>query len=128
MLLVPVRVGPSPIHGLGAFADEPIAEGTPVWRFTPGFDLDLDPSELVRQPGHFRKVLLHYGYLDKRLQRYILCCDDARYINHSDAPNLASNHAHDRYGVDVAARNIAAGEELTIDYGLIEGPVPAARA
>jgi len=128
MLLIPVRVRTSPIHGLGAYAAQPIAEGTPVWRFTPGFDLDLDPVELERQPEHFRKVLLHYGYLDLRLQRYVLCCDDARFINHDAAPNLVPDYSQDRYGVDVAARDIAAGEELTIDYGLVEGPLPAARA
>ncbi|MGD9952733.1 MAG: SET domain-containing protein [Burkholderiales bacterium] len=128
MLLVSVVLRPSPIHGLGAFAVAPIARGTPVWRFTPGFDLDLDPAALERQPEHFRKALLHYGYLDPRLQRYILCCDDARFINHSAEPNLASEYSADRYGVDVAAREIAAGEELTIDYGLVEGPVPPAQA
>jgi uncharacterized protein len=128
VLLIPVRVRASPIHGLGAFAVAPIARGTPVWRFTPGFDLDIDPVALERQPGHFRKVLLHYGYLDPRLRRYILCCDDARFINHSAEPNLAPDYSADRYGVDVAARDVAAGEELTIDYGLVEGPVPAAQA
>jgi SET domain-containing protein len=127
VLLVSVLVQPSPIHGLGAFAAQPIPKGTAVWRFTPGFDLDLDPADLERQPEHFRKVLLHYGYLDQRLQRYILCCDDARFINHADAPNLVVDDSLDPYGVDVAARDIAAGEELTIDYGLIEGPVPAAQ-
>jgi uncharacterized protein len=129
MLLVPAIVKPSPIHGLGAFAVQPIAEGTVVWRFTPGFDLDLDPAEVERQPEHFRKVLLHYGYLDKRLQRYILCCDDARFINHADEPSLASDFMQDRYGVEVAARDIAAGEELTVDYGLLEAlsPLPASR-
>lgn len=128
MLLVSVVVRPSPIHGLGAFAAQPIARGAPVWRFTPGFDLDLDPRELERQPEHFRKVLLHYGYLDLRLKRYILCCDDARFINHAAEPTLASDYSGDRYGVDVAVREIAAGEELTIDYGLVEGPVPPTQA
>ena len=128
MLLVSVVVRPSPIHGLGAFAAQPIARGTPVWRFTPGFDLDLDPRELTRQPEHFRRMLLHYGYLDSRLQRYILCCDDARFINHAAKPNLVPDYSSDRYGVDVAARDIVAWEELTIDYGLVEGPLPPAQA
>lgn len=49
MLLIPVRAGPRPIHGLGAFVLERIAAGTVVWRFTPGFDLDLDPALLDAQ-------------------------------------------------------------------------------
>jgi uncharacterized protein len=128
MLLIPTIVKPSPIHGFGAFAALPISRGTAVWRFTPSFDLDLDPAEVERQPEHFRKVLLHYGYLDSRLQRYILCCDDARFINHADAPNLESDYSRDRYGIDVAARDIAAGEELTVDYGLVEGFAPGSVA
>jgi SET domain-containing protein len=126
VLLVPVVVGKSAIHGLGAFALETIPRGTTVWRFTPGFDLDLDPDLLEAQPAHFRRVLLHYGYIDRRLRRFILCCDDARFINHSDTPNLGSEVAGDRYGVDVAVRDIAAGEELTIDYERIDGFRPAA--
>lgn len=121
MLLVPVIVKPSSIHGNGVFAVEAIPIRTPVWCFTPGFDLDLDPSLLEAQPPHFRERMLHYGYLDPRLKRYILCCDDARFINHSDAPNLAVDYSADRYGLDYAARDIEAGEELTIDYGLVEG-------
>lgn len=126
MLLVPVRVDRSGIHGFGVFAAEAIAAGTPVWRFTPGFDLDLDPAVLDAQPPHFRARLLHYGYIDPRLARYILCCDDARFLNHSDRPNLRSDFTGDRYGVDIAVRDIAAGEELTVDYGAVEGSRPAA--
>lgn len=125
MLLVQVRVAASPIHGLGVFAVAPIARGTVVWRFTPGFDLDLDPALLDAQPAHFRAVLLHYGYIDPRLNRFILCCDDARFINHSDTPNLLMDPTDDRYAVDVAARDIAAGEEMTVDYALVEGSRPA---
>jgi len=88
MLLVNARVDRSPIHGLGLFAVAPIAKGTEVWRFTPGFDLDLALETLDDQPESFRERLLHYGYIDRRLNRCILCCDDARFINHSDEPNI----------------------------------------
>lgn len=126
MLLVRVRVDRSPIHGLGAFAVDPIARGTPVWRFTPGFDLDLEPTLLDQQPPDFRRVMLHYGYIDPRWNRFILCCDDYRFINHSDAPNLRIDDSLEHYGVDLAARDIAAGEELTIDYGHFEALPPGA--
>jgi SET domain-containing protein len=124
VLLVPVHVGQSSTHGLGAFAVAPIAKGTAIWRFTPGFDLDLDPKLLEEQPEHFRETLLHYGYIDHRLKRFILCCDDARFINHSDSPNVGVRFDLDRYGVDIALRDIAAGEEITVDYQLVEGGRP----
>lgn len=124
MLLVRVRVDRSPIHGLGVFAAEFIPKGAEVWRFTPGFDLDLEPGVLEHQPPRVREQLLHYGYVDRRLNRYILCCDDARFINHSDDPNLRTDHGRDRYGVDIAVRDIAAGEELTVDYEALEGRRP----
>lgn len=124
MLCVPVQVRPSPIHGLGVFATEPIPQGTEVWRFTPGFDLDLDPRVLEEQPPHARARLLHYGYLDPWLNRFILCCDDARFINHSDTPTLCGDRVTDRYGVDFAARDVGAGEELTLDYQAVEGMRP----
>jgi SET domain-containing protein len=122
VLLVPVRLGQSPLHGLGVFAAAPIPRGAVAWRFTPPFDLDLDPRLVEQQPGHIRRILLHYGYLDPRLNRYILCCDDARFINHSATPNLGMDFSADPYGVDSALRDIAAGEELTVDYGILEGP------
>ena len=41
-----------------------------------------------------------------------------------------SEITRDRYGVDSAARDIAAGEELTVDYEGVDGerPEPAYRA
>lgn len=127
MLLVTVRLDRSPNHGWGIFAVDPIPVETPVWRFTPGFDLDLDPKRLDEQPPGFRQVLLHYGYVDPRLNRFILCCDDYRFLNHSETPNLCVEMGTDRYGIDVAARAIDAGEELTIDYGTVEGFRPDTR-
>ncbi|HMA89662.1 MAG TPA: SET domain-containing protein [Burkholderiales bacterium] len=124
MLLVRTRLAPSAIHGLGVFAAEPIARGAEVWRFAPGFDLDLDPKALEAVPAQVREWLLVYGYLDPRLQRFILCCDDARFINHSATPNLRPDFAREPHGVDLALRDVAPGEELTVDYALVDGILP----
>jgi uncharacterized protein len=125
MMLVPVKLDRSVIHGLGVFAAEFIPKGTRVWQFMAGFDLDLDPALVDAQPSHIRSALMHYGYVDSRLRRYILCCDDARFMNHSDEPNTWPDFALDPYGVDIAVRDIAAGEELTTDYGQMDGHRPA---
>jgi hypothetical protein len=41
-----------------------------VWRFTPGFDLDLYPQLLEAQPPLLREVLLHYGWIEFGAGRY----------------------------------------------------------
>lgn len=120
MLLVRVTVGPSLIHGLGVFAAEPIPVNAAVWQFTPGFDLEVEISAVEALPETLRERLLHYGYVDRRLERYVLCCDDARFLNHSAEPTLVQDRSMDRHGVDRAARDIAVGEELTVDYGTFE--------
>lgn len=125
MLLVAARVGPSAIHGLGLFAAEPIARGTAVWQFLPGFDLDLSPNQVADSPPLVRAFLDHYGYLDPRLNRMILCTDDARFLNHADEPLLLPDYETDAYyGIDRAVRDIAAGEEMTVDYQILEGERP----
>src|SRR5580658_4845834 len=121
MLLIPVKVKRSSIHGIGIFASQAIEADTCIWEFTPGFDLDVDPRALELQPAHFRESMLHYGYIDPLRHRFILCCDDYRFINHSDTPNVRVDIGKEPYGVDFAARDIRAGEELTVDYGIVEG-------
>ncbi len=120
MLLVPTRLAPSQIHGLGVFAVAPIAKGTPVWRFEKGLDMEFAPDIAARLPEHVRAFFSRYGYLDRNLNRLILCFDDARFVNHSDTPNVATDYARDPHGLDVALRDIAAGEELTMDYAGFE--------
>ena len=122
MLLVPTRLAPSRIHGLGVFALAPIAKGTAVWRFATGLDMEFSPDIVDGLPEHVRSFFSHYGYLDRNVKRIILCFDDARFVNHSDTPNIATDYAQDRYGLDVALRDIAAGEEITMDYAGFEDP------
>jgi uncharacterized protein len=116
MLLVPTRLAQSTLHGLGVFAVAPIAKGTPVWRFAKGLDMEFAPDIVPTLPAHVQEFFAHYGYLDRNVQRIILCFDDARFVNHSDMPNVATDYAQDPYGLDVALRDIAAGEEITMNY------------
>ncbi|HKJ92301.1 MAG TPA: SET domain-containing protein [Longimicrobiales bacterium] len=117
MLLVKTCKKNSGIHGVGLFADQFIAHGTPTWRFTPGIDQALHPSELQRIPEAARGQFLTYAYLDIRTGLYVLCADDARFMNHSPEPDITSDYNEDPvFGVDIAARDIQAGEELTCDY------------
>ena len=122
MLLVPTRLAPSTVHGLGVFAVAPIAQGTAVWRFARGLDMEFSPDIVPTLPAHVQQFFSHYGYVDRNLGRIILCFDDARFVNHSDTPNVGTDYAQDPHGLDVALRDIAAGEELTMDYaGFEEG-------
>ena len=68
--------------------------------------------------------MLHYGYIHPKLNRFILCCDDYRFANHSHTPNIRIELGTDPYGLDMAARDIEAGEELTVDYEVVEGSGP----
>ncbi len=115
MLLVRTRLRQSPIEGTGCFADEPILRGTPIWRFVPGFDEWLDPG--------IAELRYRRGYLERYAQQcpvtrcWVLCRDDAQYINHSDTPNMAQRAPlwHPSFTHD-AIRDIARGEEITCDY------------
>jgi hypothetical protein len=128
LLQVPTHLRPSSIHGIGVFAAGWISAGSEVWRFSPGFDLDLDPSVVETLPKHLQDWFAHFGYVDFHLDRLVVCLDNARFINHSPAPNLRSDYSADRYGADFAARDIEAGEELTADYAEFERELDAGRS
>jgi len=122
MMLVPNRVKASPIHGLGVFAHDPIRAGTPDWRFDAGLDPELPVERIAALPAHVRDWFGIYGYTDVRTGTVVLCFDGARFMNHADAPNTRREYPPgDPFGIDVAARDIAAGEEITTDYRDLEG-------
>lgn len=117
MLLVRTTRKSSEIHGLGLFADEFIPEGTPTWRFVPGIDVTIHPDLLDRIPEASMEQFLTYAYLDIRTGLYVLCADDARFMNHSDDPAVRGDYdAEPVFGLDVAARDLQPGDELTCDY------------
>jgi len=120
MLLVKTKLNLSPIHGIGLFADQFIAAGATTWRFEPNFDIEKTAEEIAAMPEHIRLWFKHYAYLDWHVNAFILCVDDARFINHSDDPNVQTDYSAHAYGTDFALRDIQPGEEITIDYRLIE--------
>ena len=70
MLLVETKIGPSSVEGIGLFAGEFISKGTPVWKFAPGFDLEIDPNDLNQLSAPARKQFLRYSYLDPKTKKY----------------------------------------------------------
>jgi SET domain-containing protein len=111
MLLVNAFAGPSQIHGTGLIAREPIPAGTPIWTLHPGFDVELSRDEFGNLAVWSREQIRKYVYVDVATGKYVLCSDDAKFMNHSSAPNTRTEG--DRTW---AIRDIAPGDELTCDY------------
>ena len=116
MLLVPVRITASPIHGLGVFAAAAIPRGTPIWTFQPGFDREFSTVDFAELPTPAQRHLRWYAYLDIQTGHWVLGGDHTGYMNHSSQPNTGAPPAGTSPVVTVALRDIAAGEELTCDY------------
>ncbi|MGD9915787.1 MAG: SET domain-containing protein [Rhizobiaceae bacterium] len=118
MLLVRTYVAQSAIEGVGVFAAEPIARGTPIWRLEPSLDR-LIPLETYRAATPVLKDLLdRYAYPSADYPGHIVYdFDNGRFMNHSATPNTDFSAAVG----GVALRDVAAGEELTCDYGEFYG-------
>ena len=122
MLLVKTRLGQSRIQGIGLFADQDIKKGDPVWKFTNGFDLSKTEEELNQLSESAKEQYRQYDYFNPRSKKHVLCFDNARFVNHSAAPNLVSTHSYDdEKDIVIAARKIVKGEELTMDYRKYDG-------
>lgn len=100
MLKVPSILGESGIEGIGVFVTCDVKKGTTVWTFSEAVDF---------RRGDFPDWLAKYVFTDSTVAA--IDGDNARFISHADSPNLISS------GPDlVAARDLTAWEELTVDY------------
>jgi SET domain-containing protein len=120
MLLVKTKVAPSPVHGLGLFADQLIPMGTRIWQFDEAVDCRFDDSRLAGLSQDEQNELLKHTYVNPRTLLYVVCGDDARYMNHSDDPNTVDIGYDEGLvngeGITVAARDIQPGEEIFTNY------------
>lgn len=120
MLLVRTRLGASFIHGIGLFADEPIRRDTVIWRYNPRIDIRLTAEEIEDLSEASKEQMRRYSYREKQSGLYVLCGDDARFFNHSPAPNCIDLYDGISGDVTVALRDIEPGEELTCDYAMFD--------
>lgn len=114
MLLVKTYVAASAIQGIGVFAVEPIAAGTVIWRFNPDFDRHVPVEAYENAPPYLRDLLDRYSYPDPDNPSVLVYeVDNGRFMNHSATPNSDFSDL----GGARAIRDIAAGEEITCNYG-----------
>ncbi len=112
MIRVKTYVSHSPINGLGLFAAEKIASGALVWSFEENFDHRYTEEEYNALSESVKTYMLFYGYKYIRDGYYYLPVDNDRFVNHADEAN--THDADD--GNIYASRDIAEGEEITLNY------------
>jgi len=115
MLRVRTYVGQSPIEGVGLFASEPISRGAIIWKYDARFDMTVDLDAIPAEDWHLREWVMRYGYQPEDEPHYIICGDNARFMNHSPTPN-----ADDVGNLTIARVDIAAGEEITCNYAAFD--------
>ena len=117
MLMVETELRASPIHGIGVFLLEDVAEGQVIWRFDSRIDRVFADAELEKMPQRLRTFLEVYSTYHEQSGLWVLCGDNGRHFNHSDKPNTVSLGV--AFGDDIAAADLPAGTELTTDYNMI---------
>jgi len=115
MLRVPTYVAPSPIAGVGLFTATDLPADFVIWEYADGVDWRIAPPELDLFPEPFQSRLRHYLYQEES-GIYVLCGDNAKFMNPSDEPNCDDTDGEHT----VTRRVIPAGEELTCDYRLFD--------
>ncbi len=104
--------------GHGVVATRDIPRGTITW-VQDKLDRVFTPAEVQELGEPFLPTLDKYCFRDRK-GRWVLCWDHARFVNHS----FKSNCLTTAYKFEIAIRDIAAGEELTDDYGYLNIPEP----
>lgn len=116
-MMVETELRPSGIHGLGVFLLEAVPKDGLVWRFDARIDRVYSEEEVASLPAHVQRYLKTYSTWHEEARLYVLCGDNGRFFNHAEKPNTVSNGIS--FGEDRAARDLAAGEELTSNYATI---------
>lgn len=118
MMRVPCKVGDSQIHGQGIFATQDIKKGAVIWQFSRIFDRIVMSYVRVQAPKEEQAKFLERCYGNPAYpDDLIMCGDEAQFLNFLVPPeeaNITLGGVVDGQDVLIAARDIKAGEELTV--------------
>ena len=103
----------SGIHGKGVFANIDIAKGTRLIEYKGERITDEESENRYPDTTHTFLFMLDSGEIIDGGSRG----NTSRWINHSCEPNCEASEEKGRVFIDTL-RDIAAGEEITIDYNL----------
>lgn len=118
-----VMIRPSPIEGIGVFAIREIPKGCrTMFSITSETDewITISKNEVNQLPHYSKALIENYCLYDA--ENYFVPAEGFKrmdlvyFLNHSDSPNIISLNEGEFFE---AIRDIAAGEELLIDYGSI---------
>ena len=108
----------SPEIGNGVFATHFIPRGT-IIAVKDCCDLTLTREAFFALPDVLRQALETFMYHDQH-GRLVLGWDHDKYMNHS----CDSNTMMTDYGLEIVVRDIAPGDEVTTEYGLLNVQEP----
>jgi uncharacterized protein len=119
MLLIKTYLAPSKIHGIGLFAAADTPADTKICAIHPSVDRVYTKDELMGIRSEIaREQLQRYAGVSADGEQYVICGDDARFINHSTDPNCA--FPPELKTLLFALRPIRKDEELTINYKFVD--------
>jgi hypothetical protein len=111
-MFIPVEVRPSTIFGKGLFPPREVNRGTVICSFTTDSKI-ITEKEYLAAIEENRYLVVRTG--TRYVGKYFTYTDDPNtdlnFFNHAFEPNLLVH-----CGLVIALRDVAAGEELTIDY------------
>jgi hypothetical protein len=99
--------------GYGVVATDFIPAGTITWVLDE-LDREFSPLQFQSMQPLYQNILDTYSYRNNK-GNFILCWDNARFVNHS----FNSNCLTTAYDFEIAIKDILPGEQLTDDYGYL---------
>lgn len=116
MMRVENYIDKSSFHGIGLFSKRCIKRGTIVWEYHPDIDISFKPDKWIQLieslDPHSATAIRKYAY--KENDHYVVCIDNAQFMNHSENDFNVSNG--DDSSIMIATKLIQPGDELLCNY------------
>jgi len=113
MLIVKNFLKETKHKGIGVFTGELIKKGTSVYVDSNILSKIFFAKEIKKLPQIAQEFITTYSDYDQENDSWYLDCDNTRFINHSENPNI---WYYPEKKSMIALRDIKEGEEILADY------------